>query len=225
MMTMFRIARYRRLSTVMELGSGHRQRARRIVLLALGLLVVVSALSWGKIKEEAAYIMGMETYVYGYPLVVMDVTREVLTAAAAPNAAGTAAPINQLAKTPHYFSPYFTNVARISLNSLWTMGWLDLEKEPMVLSVPETRGRYYVFSVMNMWTYVDEASADYYLTETKDQPRALIGVDRAKVKVTTWRMPTENEPYSGIWAQRYYDAGTKIAQTASPATGAKLKVT
>ena len=46
--------------------------------------------------------------------------------------------------------------------------------------------------------YVDEASADYYLTETKDQPRALIGVDRAKVKVTTWRMPTENEPYSGI---------------------------
>jgi hypothetical protein len=30
---------------------------------------------------------------------------------------------------------------------------------------------------------------------------------------------------SGIWAQRYYDAGTKIAQTASPATGAKLKVT
>jgi hypothetical protein len=38
-------------------------------------------------------------------------------------------------------------------------------------------------------------------------------------------MPTENEPYSGIWAQRYYDAGTKMAQTASPATGAKLKVT
>jgi PPOX class probable F420-dependent enzyme len=73
--------------------------------------------------------------------------------------------------------------------------------------------------------YVDEASADYYLTETKDQPRALIGVDRANVRVTTWRMPTENEPYSGIWAQRYYDPGTKMAQTASSATGAKLKVT
>jgi hypothetical protein len=50
--------------------------------------------------------------------------------------------------------------------------------------------------------YIDEASADYYLTETKDQPLALIGVDRAKMKVTTWRTPTENEPYSGIWAQR-----------------------
>ena len=28
--------------------------------------------------------------------------------------------------------------------------------------------------------YIDEASADYYLTETKDQPRALIGVDQRK---------------------------------------------
>jgi PPOX class probable F420-dependent enzyme len=72
--------------------------------------------------------------------------------------------------------------------------------------------------------YIDEASADYYLTETKDQPRALIGVDRAKAKVTTWRMPSENEPYAGIWAKRYYDAGTKMAKTASAATGAKIKV-
>jgi PPOX class probable F420-dependent enzyme len=41
--------------------------------------------------------------------------------------------------------------------------------------------------------YIDAASADYYLTETKDQPRALIALDRCKAKVTTWRMPSENE--------------------------------
>ena len=105
-------------------------------------------------REEAAYYVGLESYVFGYPLVVMDVTRAVLTAAPAPNGEGTAAPINQLAKMPHYVSPYFTNVVRISLNSLWTTGWLDLEKEPIVLSVPDTHGRYYVFSVMNMWTDV-----------------------------------------------------------------------
>ena len=73
--------------------------------------------------------------------------------------------------------------------------------------------------------YVDEASADYYLTETKDQPRALIGVDSTKAKITTWRMPSANEPYSGIWARRYYDPGPKMATTASSgATGTKLKV-
>jgi hypothetical protein len=36
-------------------------------------------------REEAAYLLGMESYVYGYPLVVMDVTKQVLTAAPAPN--------------------------------------------------------------------------------------------------------------------------------------------
>ncbi len=107
-----------------------------------------------EVREEAAYLLGMMSFVYGYPMVVMDVTRDVLTAASAPNADGTAAPINQLAKMPHYVSPHFTNVVRISLNSLWTTGWLDLDREPMVLSVPDTGGRYYVFSVMNMWTDV-----------------------------------------------------------------------
>jgi hypothetical protein len=106
------------------------------------------------VREKAAYLLGMMSFVYGYPLVVMDVTRDVLTAAPAPHAEGTAAPINQFARMPHYVSPYFTNVVRISLNSLWTTGWLDLDNEPMVLSVPDTQGRYYVFSVMNMWTDV-----------------------------------------------------------------------
>ena len=106
------------------------------------------------VREEVAYLLGMEAYVYGYPLVTMDVTREVLTAAPAPNAEGTAAPINQLAKMPHYVDPTFKNVVRISLNSLWTTGFVDLGKEPIVLSVPDTKERYYVFSIMNMWTDV-----------------------------------------------------------------------
>lgn len=75
--------------------------------------------------------------------------------------------------------------------------------------------------------YVDEASADFYLTETRDQRRALIGVTLAKAKVVTWRMPREGEPYTGIWASRYYDKGTKFAREAAEgaeATGAKLKI-
>jgi hypothetical protein len=84
----------------------------------------------------------------------MDTTRRMLTAVARPNFDGTAAPINQFARMPHYVSPDFKNVVRISLNSLWTTGFLDLDREPIVLSVPDTSGRYYVFSVMDMWTNV-----------------------------------------------------------------------
>jgi PPOX class probable F420-dependent enzyme len=75
--------------------------------------------------------------------------------------------------------------------------------------------------------YIDEASADYYLAETKDQPRALIGIDCVKARITTWRMPTGDEPYSGIWARRYYEPVSKMAASAgrrSPATGEHLKI-
>lgn len=76
--------------------------------------------------------------------------------------------------------------------------------------------------------YIDEQSADYYLSETLDQPRALIGVDLAKARVTTWRMPKEGEPYTGIWHRRYYEPGSKMAQTAgasgSASGGEKLKI-
>jgi hypothetical protein len=105
-------------------------------------------------REEVANILGLLGYVYGYPLVIMDITRQVLTAAPAPNSEGTAAPINQFAKMPHYVSPDFKNVVRISLNSLWSTGFLDLDKEPIVLSVPDAKDRYYVMSMMEMWTNV-----------------------------------------------------------------------
>jgi PPOX class probable F420-dependent enzyme len=123
----------------------------------------------------------------------------------------------------------------------------NLRREPRVaITIDEDQGRYrkvllegqaevlYEVGEDRKWDdvyrriacrYIDEASADYYLTETRDQPRALIGVDRAKARMTTWRMPSADEPYSGIWARRYYDAGTKMAHTTTATTGSKIKVT
>ena len=132
-------------------------RTRRIFLWAGGIVVLIMLaviVAPMLFRRGEGYIYGMESYVYGYSMVVMDVTRDVLTAASAPNEDGTAAPVNQFAKMPHYVSPDFKNVVRISLNSLWTTAWLDLDKEPIVLSVPDTQDRYYVFSMMNMWTDV-----------------------------------------------------------------------
>jgi len=59
--------------------------------------------------------------------------------------------------------------------------------------------------------YVNPDSAETYLAATDDQPRALIGVDLARAKITTWRMPREGEPLSGVWHKRYYEPGSKMA--------------
>jgi hypothetical protein len=116
-------------------------------LLIFALIIAALALGWifggaGKVKQEVAYVAGLEEYVFGYPLVMMDVTREVLTAA----------PINQFARLRSYVNPDFKNVVRISVNSLWSHGWLDLDQEPMIVSVPDMDGHYVVIQALNMWT-------------------------------------------------------------------------
>lgn len=103
-------------------------------------------------SNEALYQAAMAAYVYGYPMVVMDVTRDVLTAAS--TVSGRGAPVNQLANATHFASADFTSVVRVSRDSLWSTAWLDLDSEPMVLSLPDTDGRYHVFSMLNMWTDV-----------------------------------------------------------------------
>lgn len=75
--------------------------------------------------------------------------------------------------------------------------------------------------------YVDAASADFYINETLDQPRSLIAVDLARSNVLTWRMPREGEPYTGIWAKRYYVDGSKMrkqAESGGAAGADKLRI-
>ena len=120
--------------------------ASAIVCLTVG--VGVSGCSF--LKKREAYLHGKEAYAYGFPLVVMDVTRQVQTAT--PTAGEYTAPINQFARMQRYVSPDFKNVVRISMSSLWTTGFVDLEQEPFVVSLPDTHGRYVVMQALNMWT-------------------------------------------------------------------------
>ncbi len=52
--------------------------------------------------------------------------------------------------------------------------------------------------------YTPEVWADAYLTNTHDEPRALLAFDLDPTAVTTWRMPVPGEDPKGIWAARYY---------------------
>ena len=104
----------------------------------------------GWVREQAAYVFGMYAYAYGFPLVMMDVTRQVMTAA--PSSGEYAAPINQFHRLRGFVDPDFKNVVRISWNSLWSTAFVDLDAEPVVFSYPATNGRYLVAQIMDMWT-------------------------------------------------------------------------
>ena len=94
-------------------------------------------------------------YVFGYPLVWDDVLKEHQTAVPAPNATLGAAPINQIAR------PYQAQLTTASLSAqslpfatydwAYAQEWLNLTKEPIVLSVPASNGRYYVIQPVDAW--------------------------------------------------------------------------
>ncbi len=64
------------------------------------------------------------------------------------------------------------------------------------------------------YRYVPQEQADEYVENTIDQPRALLAVPLAGSKVTTWRMPVDDEDGTGIWHRRYYRDGTIMANIA-----------
>ena len=64
------------------------------------------------------------------------------------------------------------------------------------------------------YRYVPKEQADEYVENTIDQPRALLAVSLADSKVTTWRMPVDDEDGTGIWHRRYYGDGTVMANIA-----------
>ncbi|MBI5949728.1 MAG: PPOX class F420-dependent oxidoreductase [Chloroflexi bacterium] len=60
--------------------------------------------------------------------------------------------------------------------------------------------------------YTSAEGAEHYIQETIDQPRALIAIPLAGSKVLTWRMPVPGEAFRGIWHDRYYVPGSKMAR-------------
>jgi PPOX class probable F420-dependent enzyme len=67
--------------------------------------------------------------------------------------------------------------------------------------------------------YIPPDAVEAYVTDTIDQPRALLTVPLDNSRVSTWRMPVGDEKATGIWAKRYYLPGTKMAGLAASSEG------
>jgi hypothetical protein len=91
-------------------------------------------------------------YVYGFPLVLMDVTKDVLTDT--PSLTEKKAPINQFLYKKTFPDPTFTEIVSPNADTLYSQAWLDVSKEPMILTVPEMGDRYYLFPMLDEWTNV-----------------------------------------------------------------------
>lgn len=119
--------------------------------------------------------LGVEAYLYLYPLVTMEVTRRQLTNVEAGIVPGRA-PMGQWAHIPAFPTADFKAVVRPNFDTLYSVAWLDLSGGPVVVSIPDTQGRYYVLPVYDMWTDAF-AAPGWRTTGTGEQHHALIPPD------------------------------------------------
>ena len=79
--------------------------------------------------------LATDAYIYGYPLVTMEMTRRVMTNVAKPEA--NRGPMGQFVRAREYPDASFRDVTAPNADTLYTTAWIDLSAEPWVLSIPD----------------------------------------------------------------------------------------
>ena len=98
------------------------------------------------------FVIASDAYIYGYPLITMEMTRRVVTNVA--TSEGTHAPMGQLINMRAYPDASFRDVTAPNADTLYTTAFFDIGDEPWVLSAPDMKGRYFLLPFLDGWTNV-----------------------------------------------------------------------
>jgi hypothetical protein len=137
-----------------------------LAVLALGLTATASAqtdkgaLTPDEAMAKQAYALGVSAYLWGYPMVVMQKSRDAMTkggeAPVTPdqfNKSGLLfAPVNQVATAWGMLGPKFSAVQSGNSDTQYSVTWYDSSKEPYILHLPNSKGRYYTYQFIDAWT-------------------------------------------------------------------------
>jgi len=176
----------------------------KLFTFAAALLVAAAPARAADLTPADAQRIATEAYIYGYPLVTMEMTRRVMTNVAEPEA--TRAPMGHLLRLRKYPTAAYKDVTAPNADTLYTTAWIDVGKEPWILSLPDAHDRYYLFPMLDAWTDVFEVPGKR-TTGTGPQKYAITGPNwkgELPEGVTQYESPT-----SLVWILgRIYCTGT-----------------
>src|SRR5262245_11100142 len=102
--------------------------------------------------DDEIHDIGVNAYVYLYPLVTMEVSRRQMTNNPPGEKTGHG-PMNTFVHVREFPSADFKEVVRPNFDTLYSSAWLDLSGGPIVVSAGEdSDGRYYELPMYDMWT-------------------------------------------------------------------------
>jgi hypothetical protein len=101
---------------------------------------------------EEAVGTAIDAYLYGYPLITFDIARRQQTNVAVPDAEH--APMGQMIRMRTYPAVDNHCCAAPNTDTLYTEAWLDVSKEPYILTVPDMSNRYYIVPMLDGYSEV-----------------------------------------------------------------------
>jgi hypothetical protein len=104
--------------------------------------------------QDTANAIAREAYTYLYPLVLMDVTRRQSTNVERAGEVLGRGPANALVHVRQFPPGNFRGVVKPNFDTLYSLAWLHLDAEPMIVSMPAAGNRYYLLPMLDMWTDV-----------------------------------------------------------------------
>ncbi len=148
---------------------------KKILLLYYITIVIILQLVAGHVMAaEKIRETHIQAYIYAYPMIMMEITRRVSTNVE--TAKGVRAPMNQFAHLRAFPDHTFREVVRPNADTLYSILWFDVSKEPQILSTAGTGGRYYMLPMLDMWTDVI-ATPGSRTTGTGPADYAIVGPD------------------------------------------------
>jgi hypothetical protein len=104
------------------------------------------------ITPQEAKQIAEEAYIFAFSM--LENYKTMYVQAVNENLPTFRAPFNQFGHMRQLLGPEFTEVVGPNNDTLYSLAWLDLGTEPIVLSLPDIAGgRYYVIQIVDMYTF------------------------------------------------------------------------
>jgi hypothetical protein len=106
------------------------------------------------LTDEEATDIAIEAYLYASPIVQMEVHRRVLTNQEASDGKQMRGPMNQFTHLRNFPDASVREVVGPNFDTLYSWLWYDVSDEPLVISLPESTGHYFLIPIVDAWTDV-----------------------------------------------------------------------
>lgn len=163
-------------------------RTRHLIGVLAGVcFTMAAAQSDTPLSTDQVRALARDVYRDGYPIVLMDMTARQSTAVPNATAVSGRAPINQFAYFRSYPKADAKDVVRFNFDTLYSFSWVDLSKEPVVLSVGLEPGKEWDSGKL------DTTTIDAINTGAKEGLEDMVaGIKSGGTHVNGWNIAVDN---------------------------------